>query len=161
HPIGLAAGFDKNACAIPALAALGFGFVEIGTITRHAQPGNPRPRLFRLPTEQALINRMGFNNEGATSIAKRLARQPEASIPVAVSLAKTKVTPREDAVSDYLASLDRLYPWADYFAVNVSSPNTPGLRELQERERLDILLAALQTRIHERAQMTGEDVKPL
>jgi len=165
HPIGLAAGFDKNARAVPALAALGFGFVEIGTITRHAQPGNPRPRLFRLPTDQALINRMGFNNDGADAIAKRLARQPEATVPLGISLGKSKLTPLEDAVSDYLASLDRLYPWADYFAVNVSSPNTPGLRALQERDRLDALLSALQARLRERAQAEGEGdgarVKPL
>jgi dihydroorotate dehydrogenase len=163
HPIGLAAGFDKNARAIPALAALGFGFVEIGTITQLAQPGNPRPRLFRLPSDQALINRMGFNNDGADAIAKRLARQPEATVPLGISLGKSKVTPLEDAVADYLASLDRLYPWADYVAVNVSSPNTPGLRALQERDRLDALLVALQTRLRERAQADGEGtrVKPL
>jgi dihydroorotate dehydrogenase len=163
HPIGLAAGFDKNARAVPALAALGFGFVEIGTITQQAQPGNPRPRLFRLPSDEALINRMGFNNDGADVIAKRLARQTEATVPLGISLGKSKVTPLEDAVSDYLASLDRLYPWADYFAVNVSSPNTPGLRALQERDRLDALLAALQMRLRERAQAEGEGarVKPL
>ncbi len=161
HPIGLAAGFDKNARAVPALAALGFSFVEIGTITQQAQPGNPRPRLFRLPSDQALINRMGFNNDGADAIAKRLARQPEAAVPLGISLGKSKVTPLEDAVSDYLASLDRLYPWADYFAVNVSSPNTPGLRALQERDRLDALLAALQARLRERAEMENERIKPL
>ncbi|HEY7340061.1 MAG TPA: quinone-dependent dihydroorotate dehydrogenase [Ktedonobacterales bacterium] len=163
HPIGLAAGFDKNARAIPALAALGFGFIEIGTITQQAQPGNPRPRLFRLPSDEALINRMGFNNDGADAIARRLARQPEATVPLGISLGKSKATPLEDAVADYLASLDRLHPWADYFAVNVSSPNTPGLRALQERDRLDALLAALQTRLRERAKADGEGthVKPL
>jgi len=161
HPVGLAAGFDKNARAVPALAALGFGFIEIGTITQHAQPGNPRPRLFRLPSDQALINRMGFNNDGADAIAKRLARQPEATVPLGISLGKSKVTPLEDAVADYLASLDRLYPWADYFAVNVSSPNTPGLRALQERDRLDALLAALQARLRERAEMESGRIKPL
>ncbi len=161
HPIGLAAGFDKNARAVPALAALGFGFVEIGTITQQAQPGNPRPRLFRLTSDQALINRMGFNNDGADAIARRLARQPETTVPLGISLGKSKVTPLEDAVADYLASLDRLYPWADYFAVNVSSPNTPGLRALQERARLDALLAALQARLRERAEMEGARVKPL
>lgn len=161
HPIGLAAGFDKNARAVPALAALGFSFVEIGTITQHAQPGNPRPRLFRIPSEQALINRMGFNNEGADAVARRLARKPETTVPLGISLGKSKVTPLEDAVGDYLASLDRLYPWADYFAVNVSSPNTPELRALQERDRLDALLAALQLRLHERAQEAAERPKPL
>ena len=98
HPIGLAAGFDKNARAVPALAALGFGFIEIGTITQHAQPGNPRPRLFRIPSDQALINRMGFNNDGADAIAKRLARQPESPVPLGVSLGKSKATPLDDAV---------------------------------------------------------------
>ncbi|HEX6542612.1 MAG TPA: quinone-dependent dihydroorotate dehydrogenase [Ktedonobacterales bacterium] len=161
HPIGLAAGFDKNARAVPALAALGFGFVEIGTITRFAQPGNPRPRLFRITSDQALINRMGFNNDGADVIAKRLAQLPSASVPLGVSLGKSKATPLEDAVSDYLASLERLYLWADYFAVNVSSPNTPGLRALQERDRLDTLLAALQARLRERAEADGERPKPL
>lgn len=161
HPIGLAAGFDKNARAVPALAALGFGFIEIGTITQQAQPGNPRPRLFRLPSDQALINRMGFNNDGTDAIARRLARQPEATVPLGISLGKSKVTPLEDAVADYLASLDRLYPWADYFAVNVSSPNTPGLRALQERDRLDALLAALQVRLRERAEMENGQIKPL
>ncbi len=161
HPIGLAAGFDKNARAVPALAALGFGFIEIGTITQHAQPGNPRPRLFRVPSDQALINRMGFNNNGADAIAKRLARQPEVTVPLGVSLGKSKVTPLDDAIGDYLASLNRLYPWADYFAVNVSSPNTPGLRALQERDRLDALLAALQARLSQKAQASGERVKPL
>jgi dihydroorotate dehydrogenase len=163
HPIGLAAGFDKNARAVPALAALGFGFIEIGTVTQQAQAGNPRPRLFRLPSDQALINRMGFNNDGADAIARRLARQPEAPVPLGISLGKSKVTPLEDAAADYLASLDRLYSWADYFAVNVSSPNTPGLRALQERDRLDALLAALQARLRERAEGEGENerIKPL
>jgi dihydroorotate dehydrogenase len=161
HPVGLAAGFDKNARAVHALAALGFGFVEVGTITQHAQPGNPRPRLFRIPSDDALINRMGFNNDGANTIAKRLARLREFPVPVGISLGKSKATPLEDAIADYLASLDRLYPWADYFAVNVSSPNTPGLRALQERERLDALLEVLQARLRERAQLADEQVKPL
>ena len=160
-PIGLAAGFDKNARAVPALATLGVGFLEIGTITQHAQPGNPRPRLFRIPSEQALINRMGFNNDGADAIAKRLARQPESPVPLGISLGKSKITPLDDAIGDYLAALDRLYPWADYFAVNVSSPNTPGLRALQERDRLDALLAALLARLNERAEGAGERAKPL
>jgi dihydroorotate dehydrogenase len=160
--VGLAAGFDKNAVAVPALAALGFGFVEIGTVTFHAQPGNPRPRLFRLPADAALINRMGFNNAGAAAVAARLAEQPPARVPVGVSLGKSRVTPLEDAVSDYLASLELLYPHGDYFAVNVSSPNTPGLRALQEREPLDALLAVLIGRLHERATAEGRTApKPL
>jgi dihydroorotate dehydrogenase len=147
NPIGLAAGFDKNALAIPALAALGFGFVEIGTVTRYGQPGNPRPRLFRLPDDAALINRMGFNNAGATAVAARLARLPRLGVPLGISLGKSKVTPLDAAEDDYLASLEALYPYGDYFAVNVSSPNTPGLRALQERPRLDALLAALTDRL--------------
>jgi dihydroorotate dehydrogenase len=164
-PIGLAAGFDKNAVAIPALAALGFGFVEVGTITRHAQPGNPRPRLFRLPAEAALINRMGFNNEGAEAVAARLARLarlPPAAIPIGISIGKSKVAPLEEAAADYLAALDQLHPYGDYFAVNVSSPNTPELRTLQERDRLDMLLASLTARLSERARAEGRaSAKPL
>ena len=155
NPIGLAAGFDKNAIAVPALAALGFGFVEVGTVTRHPQPGNPRPRLFRLPKDYALLNRMGFNNDGAEAVAARLVSLPRLPVPLGISLGKSKVTPLEEAEQDYLASLDLLYPYADYFAVNVSSPNTPGLRELQQRDRLDSLLAALIARLRERAAAEG------
>jgi dihydroorotate dehydrogenase len=162
NPIGLAAGFDKNGVAAVALAALGFGFVEIGTVTWHAQPGNPRPRLFRLPSDEALINHMGFNNEGALALAQRLAALPRTPVPLGVSLGKSKVTPLEDAVADYLSTLDALYTYGDYFAVNVSSPNTPGLRALQERDRLDALLAALNTRLTERANEEGrQSPKPL
>jgi dihydroorotate dehydrogenase len=155
NPVGLAAGFDKNAVAVPALAALGFGFVEVGTVTQHAQPGNPRPRLFRLPADEALINRMGFNNAGARAVAIRLAAMPPVAVPLGVSLGKSRVTPLEDAAEDYLASLDLLYPYGDYFAVNVSSPNTPGLRQLQERDHLDALLRALQARLRELATRDG------
>lgn len=162
NPIGLAAGFDKNAVAVPALAALGFGFVEVGTVTQHAQLGNPRPRLFRLPADEALINRMGFNNAGAAAVAKRLAAMPPVGVPIGISLGKSKVTPLQDAADDYLTSLDLLYPSGDYFAVNVSSPNTPGLRQLQERNHLDALLAALQTRLRELAARDGRATsKPL
>ena len=152
HPVGLAAGFDKNGVALPALAALGFGFIEIGTITAHAQPGNPRPRLFRIPSEEALINRMGFNNQGAEAVATRLARSAHVAVPVGVSLGKSKVTPLEEATEDYLRSLVALYPYGDYFAVNVSSPNTPGLRALQERDRLDALVGAVTERLRLLAQ---------
>jgi dihydroorotate dehydrogenase len=155
HPIGLAAGFDKNAVAVPALAALGFGFVEVGTVTRHPQPGNPRPRLFRLPEDGALINRMGFNNSGAALVAVRLAHMSPVGIPVGVSLGKSKTVPLEEAVADYLATLDLLYPYGDYFAVNISSPNTPGLRALQEHGRLDALLAVLVERLRQRAAVDG------
>lgn len=151
NPIGLAAGFDKNGIALPALAALGFGFVEMGTVTRHSQPGNPRPRLFRLPPDHALINRMGFNNQGAPAVAARLSHLPKLPIPLGISLGKSKITPLDEAVDDYLASLDLLYPFGDYFAVNISSPNTPGLRALQERDRLDALLAALTASLRDRA----------
>ena len=155
NPVGLAAGLDKNGVAVPALAALGFGFVEIGTITAHAQPGNPRPRLFRLPSEEALINRMGFNNRGAEWVADQLARSAHVAIPVGVSLGKSKVTPLDEATGDYLHSLDLLYPYGDYFAVNVSSPNTPGLRALQERDRLDALVRALVDRLRMAAAEEG------
>lgn len=161
-PIGLAAGLDKNGIALPALAALGFGFLEVGTVTRLAQPGNPRPRLYRLPTEDALINRMGFNNLGAEALAARLQRLSPLGVPLGISLGKSKVTPLNEAVADYLGSLDLLYPNGDYFAVNVSSPNTPGLRALQERDRLDALLSALAERLRERAGAEGRAApKPL
>ena len=162
NPIGLAAGFDKNAVAVPALAALGFGFVEVGTVTRQAQLGNPRPRLFRVVSDEALINRMGFNNDGAQVVAARLASMPRQPIPIGVSLGKSKVTPLDEAIDDYLGSLDLLYAWGDYFAINISSPNTPGLRDLQARDRLDALLAALVARLRERAAASGRAIpKPL
>jgi dihydroorotate dehydrogenase len=144
--VGLAAGFDKNGEVWPAAAALGFGHVEIGTVTRHAQPGNPRPRLFRFPEQEAVINRMGFNNEGAEAVAARLARQPGPGarpIPLGINLGKTKVTPLEQATEDYLGSFRLLADHADYLVVNVSSPNTPGLRELQDAAWLRPLLGAL------------------
>ncbi|WP_431886534.1 quinone-dependent dihydroorotate dehydrogenase [Micromonospora wenchangensis] len=144
NPVGLAAGMDKNGVALPAWPALGFGFVEVGTVTAHAQPGNPRPRLFRLPDSAAVINRMGFNNAGAQALADRLAAAPRPlGVPLGISLGKSKVTPLEDAVEDYLISYRALRGYGDYFAVNVSSPNTPGLRSLQDRAHLDALLAAL------------------
>ncbi|HEX3271276.1 MAG TPA: quinone-dependent dihydroorotate dehydrogenase [Ktedonobacterales bacterium] len=162
HPVGLAAGFDKNGVALHALAALGFGFIEAGTITRVAQPGNPRPRLFRLLQDQALINRMGFNNEGAEAVAARLKQTRPLPVPLGLSLGKSKITPLEEAAADYLASLDTLYPYGDYFAVNISSPNTPGLRELQESDRLDTLLEVLIQRLRERAiQEERATPKPL
>jgi dihydroorotate dehydrogenase len=162
HPVGLAAGFDKNGVALHALAALGFGFIEAGTVTRVAQPGNPRPRLFRLLRDEALINRMGFNNEGAEVVSARLKQMRPLSVPLGLSLGKSKVTPLEEAAADYLASLDTLYPYGDYFAVNVSSPNTPGLRELQESDWLDELLEVLIQRLGERAiQEERPTPKPL
>jgi dihydroorotate dehydrogenase len=147
NPIGLAAGFDKNARAVPAWGALGFGFVEIGSVTALAQPGNDKPRLFRLREDRALINRMGFNNEGAEAVAWRLAelrqRHGALPLPLGINLGKSKARPLEQAPQDYLESLGRLWPHGDYFVINVSSPNTPGLRALQERERLEELLAAV------------------
>ncbi|MET8350479.1 MULTISPECIES: quinone-dependent dihydroorotate dehydrogenase [unclassified Micromonospora] len=144
NPVGLAAGMDKDGAALAAWPALGFGFVEVGTVTAHAQPGNPRPRLFRLPASEAVVNRMGFNNAGAAALAARLAALPRAiGVPLGISLGKSKVTPLDEAVEDYLASYRALRGHGDYFAVNVSSPNTPGLRSLQDRAHLDALLAAL------------------
>jgi dihydroorotate dehydrogenase len=147
NPVGLAAGFDKNGVAIPAWAALGFGFVEVGTVTAKAQPGNPKPRIFRYPEEGALINRLGFNNDGADVIAARLRALRESgrwpALPVGINLGKSKVTPLEQAVDDYLYSFRLLAPLADYVVLNVSSPNTPGLRALQEHDALQSLLAAV------------------
>ncbi len=142
-PVGLAAGVDKNGVAVRGWPAFGFGFVEVGTVTWHAQPGNPRPRLFRLPASEAVINRMGFNNLGAAALAERLRLLGPAPVPVGVSIGKSKVTPVPDAEADYVSSVRVLWPYADYFAVNVSSPNTPGLRGLQSRSALDGLLAAV------------------
>lgn len=145
NPVGLAAGFDKNGIALQSLAALGFGFIEAGTVTYHPQPGNPRPRLFRLSEDQALINRAGFNNEGAAAFAKRV-EQHRPDCVLGVSIGKSKITPLERAVEDYLASFELVHKVADYIAVNVSSPNTPQLRELQQSEQLASLLSALQAR---------------
>jgi dihydroorotate dehydrogenase len=152
-PIGLAAGFDKGDVAVAGLFALGFSHVEIGTITPRPQPGNDRPRIFRLPAHRALVNRMGFNNEGAEVCGERLAALPRDARfgPVGVNVGKNKVTPNEDAASDYLACIDRLHPYADYLVVNISSPNTPGLRQLQEKDALDGLLRACVARLAERA----------
>jgi dihydroorotate dehydrogenase len=141
--VGLAAGMDKDGRALRAWPGLGFGFIEVGTVTRHAQPGNPKPRLFRLPDDHAVINRMGFNNSGADALATRLAATGPIGVPIGVSIGKSKVTPVGDAVEDYLHSLKALKRHADYFAVNVSSPNTPGLRGLQDRTALDELVGAL------------------
>lgn len=146
-PLGLAAGFDKNAEGIDALAAVGFAFVEVGTVTGSAQQGNPRPRLFRLVKDRAIVNRMGFNNDGAAAVAARLARRRRRrrSLPVivGVNIGKTKAVPAADAVADYEASTRLLAPHADYLVVNVSSPNTPGLRDLQAVEHLRPLLTAV------------------
>jgi len=156
-PVGLAAGMDKNGIALPAWRALGFGFVEVGTVTAHPQPGNPRPRLFRLVEHEAVINRMGFNNLGSDALASRLQAYGPLGYPLGVSIGKSKVTPIEHAVDDYVTSLRRLYRYGDYFAVNVSSPNTPGLRSLQDAGQLRELLGALQA---EAASMTVAGLSP-
>ncbi|MFN3378050.1 MAG: quinone-dependent dihydroorotate dehydrogenase [Runella zeae] len=145
NPVGLAAGFDKNAELVDELAALGFGFVEIGTVTPLPQDGNEKPRLFRLKPDRAIINRMGFNNKGAAAAAERL-RKRKTNILIGGNIGKNKLTPNENALDDYLKSLDALYEEVDYFVVNVSSPNTPGLRDLQEKEPLMKILAALKLR---------------
>jgi dihydroorotate dehydrogenase len=146
-PVGLAAGFDKDAVGVEALTALGFGFVEVGTVTLHAQPGNPRPRLFRLPADEAVVNRMGFNNHGADAMVARLSRlAPPGSraAPVGVNVGKRKVVPEEEAASDFAAVAAKVAPYADYLVVNVSSPNTPGLRDLQAVAKLEPILRAVQ-----------------
>lgn len=147
NPIGLAAGFDKNGVALPAWAALGFGFIEIGTVTAKPQPGNAKPRIFRFPEQQALINRLGFNNDGAEVVADRL-RKLRASkrwpqVPVGINIGKSRVTPIENAPADYLYSFRLLAPLADCVALNISSPNTPGLRSLQEHDALTKLLGLI------------------
>ena len=145
NPVGLAPGFDKHCSLIDIIPAFGFGFIEVGTITGRAQDGNPKPRLFRLVENKALINRMGFNNPGADAIRERLLRVCQ-RIPVGINIGKSKVVAIENAVDDYVYSFERLSEFADYVVVNVSSPNTPGLRELQEKEHLLKLLRALQAR---------------
>jgi dihydroorotate dehydrogenase len=165
NPMGLAAGYDKNAAVPLAWSALGFGFAELGTITAKAQPGNPKPRIFRLEREAALINRMGFNNDGAAAVAQRLTRvlpphRPH-PIPLGFNIGKSKVTPLEEAAEDYLESLERLFPFADYLVVNVSSPNTPELRKLQEPDRLGRLLETLRVRSQQLATQANRPPKPL
>ena len=147
NPMGLAAGFDKDGIAAQAWPMMGFGYAELGTVTYHAQPGNPKPRLFRLPRDRAVINRMGFNNQGAAQLATRLqqyGQQQASPIPIGINLGKSKVTPLDQAVDDYVQSFRLLQAWGDYFVVNVSSPNTPGLRSLQASDSLGPILAALQ-----------------
>ncbi len=153
NPVGLAAGMDKDGVALGAWPALGFGFVEAGTVTWHPQPGNPTPRLFRLPASEAIINRMGFNNRGAEALARQIAEleaRGARSVPIGVSLGKSRVTPLADALDDYVASLRALRRWGDYFAINISSPNTPGLRRLQDRAHLDALLEVLRAEAGEK-----------
>ncbi len=154
NPMGLAAGFDKNGVAAGIWSQFGFGFTELGTVTLHPQPGNPQPRLFRLPQDQAVLNRMGFNNEGAAALASRLVQYPlPLMIPIGVNLGKSKITPLAEAADDYVGSFRQLKQLGDYFVVNVSSPNTPGLRSLQDADQLGQILAGLQAE--------NQDNKPL
>ena len=146
NPLGLAAGFDKNASMIDELAEFGFGFIEIGTVTPLPQPGNEKPRMFRLPQDDALINRLGFNNQGVDVVAARLKQVQRKGLIIGGNIGKNKLTSNEDAVNDYIKCFDRLFDVVDYFVVNVSSPNTPGLRELQEKEPLKHILNTLQQR---------------
>lgn len=139
NPVGLGAGFDKNGVALDQWKDLGFGFIEAGTVTRHAQPGNPKPRMFRYPGSKAIINRMGFNNEGADALAARIEKS-HPCIPLGINLGKSKITPLEEAAEDYAYSFSRLNDLGDYFVVNVSSPNTPGLRQLQDKDALTKIL---------------------
>jgi len=160
NPVGLAAGMDKQGVAVPGWAAFGFGFSELGGVTCHAQPGNPQPRMFRAVQDEALINRMGFNNGGAQALADRLASWKESGLwpnhPVGINLGKSKITPLEDAPSDYATSFRALRDLADFFVVNVSSPNTPNLRQLQDRHALDDILRSLQE-----INGSGSSAKPI
>lgn len=161
NPVGLAAGFDKNALYLTELQALGFGFVEIGTVTPLPQPGNDRPRLFRLPADKALINRMGFNNDGVKAVAQRLrAWKQNGRMIIGGNIGKNKLTPNEDAWKDYELCFRELFDCVDYFVVNVSSPNTPGLRALQEKDSLRKILSHLQT-INQQKTLEGQSAKPL
>lgn len=153
NPVGLAAGFDKHANAYPGLAALGFGFVEVGTLTPHPQPGNPKPRLFRLIEDQGIINRMGFNNHGLDDAKRSFQSLPKPAIPIGINLGKNKDTPNEQASSDYRHGLISLYDYGDYFVINVSSPNTEGLRDLQHVDALQKLLSSV---LSTRDQLLGE-----
>jgi dihydroorotate dehydrogenase len=151
NPVGLAAGFDKDGLALNHWQSFGFGFIEVGTVTRHPQPGNPKPRLFRLPEHKAVINRMGFNNAGADALLARL-QSAQPGIPLGINIGKSKITPLEEAHEDYSYSFRLLLEHGDYFAINVSSPNTEGLRSLQDRESLTKIISEIKT---------IDDTKPL
>lgn len=165
NPVGLAAGMDKRGVAVPAWASLGFGFSEIGGVTWHEQPGNPQPRMFRGIADEALVNRMGFNNGGAPALAAKLSEWRQSGHwpkhPVGINLGKSKITPNEEAADDYANSFRALWRLADFFVVNVSSPNTPNLRQLQDKSALDQILAALQQINEGLAQQTGFPKKPI
>jgi dihydroorotate dehydrogenase len=165
NPVGLAGGFDKNGIAVRAIAGFGFGFIEIGAVTALAQPGNPKPRLYRLPADEALINRLGFNNEGATVVAARLRRLLENGgplrIPLGINIGRSKAVATRDAVADFLSAFEQVYPYGDFFTLNVSSPNTPQLRNLQEKNLLKGLLQAIQQRNRELAGRVAQRMKPV
>jgi dihydroorotate dehydrogenase len=165
NPVGLAGGFDKNAVAPKTIASFGFGFMEIGAITAQAQPGNPKPRLYRLPEDEALINRLGFNNQGAAAIAAKLAamgaRGSLPGIPLGMNIGRTKIVETKDAVADFLACFTRLFAHGDFFTLNISSPNTPNLRDLQEKTLLRDLLSAVQEKNRELADRSRSMPKPV
>lgn len=161
HPIGLAAGLDKNAKAVNMFESIGFSFAEVGTVTPKGQAGNDLPRLFRLPSDEALINRMGFNNDGAAAMANELAAAKSRNIPIAVNIGKNKTTPNELAHEDYRACLQQLYSYGDFFVVNISSPNTPDLRALQHGDELALLLSTVMEEIRHQAQVVGQAPKPV
>ena len=165
NPVGLAGGFDKNAVAVKTIAGFGFGFLEIGAVTALAQPGNPKPRLYRLLADEALINRLGFNNEGATAIAERLRTLRGNTTPLNISLGinigRSKIVETKDAAVDYVFTFDKLYPYGDFFTVNVSSPNTPQLRDLHQRDLLQGLLRAIQEKNYQLSSRSGTTPKPV
>lgn len=165
NPVGLAAGFDKNGVAIRTWPGFGFGFIEIGAITAQAQPGQPKPRLFRLPNDEALINRLGFNNEGADAIAAKLkalrSNGRPLKIPLGINIGRTKIVATKDAAADYLFTFERLFPYGDYFTVNISSPNTPELRDLQQKDHLGRLLEAIQTKNRDLGRQSRSGEKPV
>ncbi|QJD81881.1 quinone-dependent dihydroorotate dehydrogenase [Cohnella herbarum] len=161
HPVGLAAGLDKNAKAVTGLSRVGLSFLEVGTVTPKGQAGNDQPRLFRLPPDEALINRMGFNNDGADVMAERLSKLPRRRIPLAVNIGKNKLTPNENAADDYRACVRKLFAYGDFFVVNISSPNTPDLRALQHGDELRHLLDAVKDEMAKQAEKHGELPKPI
>lgn len=161
HPIGLAAGLDKNGMAADGFSSVGFGFAEVGTVTPKEQLGNDQPRLFRLPSDEALINRMGFNNDGTAAMAERLARRKISRIPIAVNIGKNKTTPNELAHEDYQTCIRDLYAYGDFFVVNISSPNTPDLRDLQHGDELRRLLSSVKQEINTQASKSGKKAKPV
>ncbi|MBI2989017.1 MAG: quinone-dependent dihydroorotate dehydrogenase [Deltaproteobacteria bacterium] len=165
NPVGLAAGFDKNGAALEIWPGFGFGFMEVGAVTALRQPGNPKPRLYRLPKDQALINRLGFNNDGAEAIAARLDELNQngklQKIPLGINVGRSKIVETKDAAKDFLFTFEKLYPYGDYFTLNVSSPNTPNLRDLQAKNLLKELLEVIQTKNRELAGRSSSKEKPV